>query len=583
MGGAKQEIIAALKELAELTLLDEKDPNSFRVRAYERAIAGLEEVGDDVAQMNATDLRKLPGVGKSTAEKIRAYFDTGSIPQLKSLREKYPPSVRRLARVPGLGPKGLARLRSELGIESIEDLRHAIETKRVRLVAGFGVKSEEKLLRALDRMSGEQTTRWPVAEAMALARMVVASLSKVPGVKSIEIAGSLRRLRETIGDIDILVASSNPAPVMHRAVSLSYVQEVLGHGDTKSSFVTATGMQVDVRVVEPENLGAALMYFTGSKGHNIKLRQRALKRGWTLNEYALTEIETGKVVASRTEEEIYRALELPWIPPPMREDSGEVEEPDSIPPWVEVQHLRGDLHVHTNLSGDGHHPLAAMVAEAARRQYRYLAITDHAENLAINGVSREALMAQWEQMAALSPSYPKLRLMRGCELNIGPDGSLDYDQNFRLSLDWCVAAVHSHFDLSREEQTKRVLRAMDDPAVNVIGHLTGRRIGQRPGIELDIDAVLSKAAQTGVALEINSALPRLDMAADILRRSAHYDVTLVISTDAHHLKEMDRTRWGAMQAQRGWVDRHKVANTWSEEKFWSWARKRRAAAGQRPP
>jgi DNA polymerase (family 10) len=330
--------------------------------------------------------------------------------------------------------------------------------------------------------------------------------------------------------------------------------------------------------VEPRQFGAACQYFTGSKAHNIKLRQRALARGWLLNEYGLSDAGTGAVIASETEEAIYRALGLPLIPPVMREDHGELEaaERGALPAAVRLEDVRGDLHVHTSLSGDGRSTLDEVVTAAARRGYEYLAVTDHAEDLAMNGVSREELAAQRPEIEALRGRHPGMALLHGTELNIGADGGVDYDADFRRTLDWCVAGVHSHFDLDRERQTRRILAAMEDPTVHAIAHLTGRRIGHRPGIDLDLDAVLRKAVETGTALEINAALGRLDLSAEALLRARGLDVTFVISTDTHHTRELERMEWGGLLATRGWVDPARVANLWPRERFLAWRRARGA-------
>lgn len=578
MSGEKDEIVALLRELAELTILDEENPQSFRVRAYENAVHGLEGRGDEIAAMSRAQLMKISGVGKSTADKIREYFDTKTIAKLDQLRAKYPPEYVQLSKIPGLGPKSLARLRKEFGVACVADLRAAIDSKRLRELSGFGAKSEEKLRQAIERlgMTGKER-RTPIADAMPVARRLVAALEDMPEVVKARYCGSLRRFRETIGDIDIVVAATDSAPVMERFVSMPVVDQVLGRGDKKTSVLTRTGMQIDLRVVAPEQFGAATLYFTGSKAHNIKLRQRAMDRGWILNEYALSDSDTGDIVAAGTEEEIYAALGLRWVPEPMREDTGEIElaMADRLPVSITPDSLHGDLHVHTSLSGDGRSPVEDIVARAHERGYEYLAITDHGEDLAINGVSRRELMRQRDTLARLQDQYPDLRLLHGCELNIGPDGGLDYDHDFRMQFDWCVAAVHSHFDLDQARQTERIIRAMESPAVNVIGHLTGRYIGQRPGIQLDIDAVLEAAVDTGTAIEINSALKRLDASADVLRRARELGVTLVISTDAHHVSELERMQWGALQATRGWVNVSKVANTWSLEQFLAWAGKQR--------
>jgi DNA polymerase (family 10) len=571
----REEIAAKLRELMELSILDE-GTGSFRARAYENAMHEVAALPGDIAAMSAAELVKLPGIGKSTAAKIREYIETGAIAKLETLRAKYPPEYVRMSKIPGLGPKSLKRLRAELGIETLEDLRRALAEERLRELPGFGEKSEEKIARAIERMGlTGKDVRTPIARALPLARRLVAALEEMDEVEHAVYCGSLRRLRETIADIDIVVASREPVPIMDRFVAMSEVKEILAHGETKSSVVTDGGLQVDLRVVEPEQLGSAMLYFTGSKGHNIALRQRAIDRGLLLNEYGLIDNESGAVVASETEASIYAALDLQYVPPPMREDHGEVAAAaaGALPEVVSLGDIAGDLHVHTSLSGDGRSPLEEMVAVAAGRGYQYMAITDHGEDLAINGVSRQRLLAQRQRLAALEQEHPGLRLLWGCELNIGPAGGLDYDPEFRLSMDWCVAAVHSHFDLDQAAQTRRVIAAMEDPAVNVIGHLSGRMIGKRPGIDLDIDAVLEAAVETGTAIEINSSLSRLDAAAEVLLQARERGVTFVISTDAHHTSELDRMQWGTRQSSRGWVDAARVANTWPLETFLAWARR----------
>ena len=325
--------------------------------------------------------------------------------------------------------------------------------------------------------------------------------------------------------------------------------------------------------------GAATLYFTGSKDHNIRLRQLAIEKGWSLNEYALSVADTEEVVASKTEEEIYTALGLPYILPTLREDRGEIEAglSDDMPDVVMDGDLRGDLHVHTDMSGDGDHSLEAMLDTAYEMGLKYIAITDHAENLTINGVSKTEMLAQRDQIVQLRANYPKMKILHGTELNIAADGSLDYDFDFLMGYDWCVASVHSHFDLDQEQQTVRLIEAMKHPAVNAIGHLIGRRVGKRPGIEIDVDAVLSAAELTGTAIEINSHLDRLDAPVEVLWQARERDVTFVISTDSHRTTELAQSRWGIRQAQRGWVDKSKIANTWTQKRFLKWAAESRSA------
>jgi DNA polymerase (family 10) len=573
-----REVARVLSELALLTELDEGSPQAFRVRAYDNAARAVDGLATDVAAMSERELVATKGIGKSTAQKIAEYLETGQIGKLERLRERFPPEYVELTRIPGLGPKRVAMLHEELGIGSVADLRAAIDQQALRHLAGFGPKSEEKLIQAIERLglSGKER-RTPIELALPVAREVVAALATVEGVEAVEYAGSLRRFRETIGDVDILVAAADQAPVMAGFLELPIVDQVLGKGDTKSSVVTHGGMQIDLRVVEPDQYGAALLYFTGSKAHNIRLRQLALDRQLTLNEYALSELETEKVVVSDTERAIYDALGLAFIEPPLREDTGEIEaaRDGTLPNLVRLQDIQGDLHVHTNLSGDGHETLEDMLDAVVARGMAYVAITDHGEDLLINGASREQMLAQRERIAELADRYPPLRILHGCELNIGRTGELDYDQDFLMGFDWCVASVHSLFDLDRQEQTKRIITALRNPAVNAIGHLTGRQIGSRPGIELDVDAVIEAAVETGTALEVNCHLRRLDVAPAVARRADAAGAYLVISTDAHRIVELDQMQWGVLNAQRGWVDKSRVVNTWPADRFLEWAASQR--------
>lgn len=577
MSSARKDLAALFEELVELTILHEKDPQSFRVRAYENAVPAIRSLPSGFEELSASALAKRRGIGKSTAAKIREFLETGSIAKLDKLRVEYPKSVVEMSRLPGVGPKTVAKLRKELEVHSIDDLSIALDEHRLQALGGFGAKSEDRLREAIDRARSVGDERAPIARALPIARRIVEALQELPQVLEVQYCGSLRRMRETIGDIDILVAAKDAAPVMEAFATLNVVESVIARGGTKTSVVTSDGMQVDLRVVEPDSFGAAVVYFTGSKAHNIKLRQLAIERGWILNEYSLADKESGEVVASKTEEDVYRALELTYVPPPMREDTGEVElaSKGELPAVVRVEDLRGDLHVHTELSGDGRSPLDEVISRAVERGYAYIAITDHAEDLPRFGVDRERIRAQRDTIERARHSHPDIQILHGVELNIGPDGGLDWDEEFRAWFDFCLAAVHSHFDQDQATQTNRILRAMDDPAVTAIGHLSGRMIGKRKGIDLDIDAVLQKAAETGVAIEINSSLPRLDAPADVLRRARELDVTFTIGSDAHHVIALGNTRWGALQSQRGWVDRDRVANTWDADRFLSWVAARR--------
>lgn len=572
---SNDDVAAALSDLAALTVLAEGSPQAFRVRAYENAARAVAGAPGSVADMTVRELTALHGIGEATAAKIREFVETGHIAKLDALRERFPPAFRDLTRVPGIGPKTALLLREGLGVEDVDGLRAALERQELRTLPGFGAKSEEKVARAIDRLGlGGKERRTPIGEAMRLADHVVAALAALPGVLRAEPMGSVRRFRETIGDLDVIVVADGPGgEIMDAVAALPLVAEVVAQGDRKSAVLSHDGVQIDVRVVAPGHYGSAAMYFTGSKAHNIRLRQRALERGWTLSEYGLVDQETGATIASETEEQVYRALGMAWVPPELREDRGEVElaAAGEMPPLVAEADLRGDLHVHTDLSGDGREPLEAMLAAAAARGYEYVAITDHGEDLTINGASRQQLRAQRAQIARLQERYPGMRILQGCELNIAPDGSIDYDPEFLEELDWGVASVHTAFDLDQAAQTARVITAMENPAVDVIGHLTGRMLGRRPGIDLDFEAVFAAAERTGTALEVNCHLDRLDVPADVLLRARDRDVLFAIDTDAHHTTELANTGWGVRNARRGWVGPERVVNTWGARRFLDWA------------
>lgn len=573
-----RDVVVALQELAQLTVLDEESTQSFKVRAYENAIGGIQGQGDDITTMSKSELTKIKGIGGSTADKVRQFVETGSIEKLDRLRETYPPDFVRLAKIPGIGPKTLKLMRRDLGIENLEMLQAAIADEKLRTLPGLGKTSEEKIAKSIERLGLHgKDRRTPIAEAMPLARQLVSELEGLEGVSDVAFCGSLRRHSETIGDIDITVASTQSAPVMDFIAGHQLAAEVIGHGETKTSVLTREGLQVDVRVVEPEQFGAAIVYFTGSKAHNIALRQRAIGRGWLLNEYGLFDSETDEVVARQTEEQIYSALDLAFVPPTVRENTGEVDAAAAreLPDFVSLSDIRGDLHYHTDRSGDGRSSLEDMVAAAADRGYEYVAITDHGEDLAINGSSRDEMLAHRDAIRAVQQEYPDIRLLFGCELNIGADGGLDYDATFRREFDWNVASVHSHFDLSSEDQTVRLIRAISDPTVNVIGHLSGRYIGRRPGIEFDVDSVIEALKIADVGLEINGALDRLDADSDVIRQAVRAGVRLVISTDSHHTSELRRMEYGVLQSQRGWASRADVANTMALDDFIAWSQARR--------
>ena len=570
------EVLRMLAELAKLTEIDEGSSQAFRVRAYENAFHGIEGFQGELTGLDKKQLTEIKGVGGSTADKILEFMATGEVAKLTDLRERYPPSFVELTKIPGLGPKTLKLIRAELGVEDIEGLRQAISAERLRELPGLGKTSEEKIAKAIDRLGLHgKDRRTPLVEALPLASSLVARISALDEVETAVPCGSIRRFADTVGDIDIVVATTDPGTVSEFVVGLPEAAELIGSGGTKTSFLTREGMQVDVRTVEPAQLGSALLYFTGSKSHNIALRQRAIDRGWLLSEYGL--FEEDRVIASATEEDIYKALELQLIPPPLREGTGEMEAADTgeLPPLIQRDQIKGDLHYHSDRSGDGRSTIEEMVEAALGQGYEYVAFTDHGEDLAINGSSREVMLQHRDRIRAIQERYPDIRLLFGCELNIGPDGGLDYDSEFRQEFDYCVASIHSHFGLPQERQTVRILNALHDPSVNAIGHLSGRYVGRRPGVDLDIDVVLEALEVTGVALEINGALDRLDATAEVARLAMARDIDFVIDTDSHHTSDLVRMEYGVTHAQRGWVTTERVANAKPLKEFLAWAARRR--------
>lgn len=573
-----RDVVAALQELAELTTLEEESPQSFKVRAYENAISGIQGSGQDITALSKSELTAIKGIGKSTADKIRQLIDSGSIDKLETLRQAYPPDFVRLSKIPGIGPKTLKLMRRELGIENLDQLQAAIADEKLRELPGLGKTSEEKIAKAIERLGLHgKDRRTPIAQAMPLAKRLVEAVSQLDGVSDVAYCGSLRRHSETIGDIDITVAGTSPLPVMDFVAEHPLAAEVIGHGDTKTSIVTREGMQIDVRVVAPGEFGAATMYFTGSKAHNIALRQRAIDRGWLLNEYGLFDNETDEIIARRTEGEIYEALGMQFVPPTIRENTGEIEKAAAreLPRLVMLEDIRGDLHYHTDRSGDGMSSPEDMIAAALSFGHEYVAVTDHGVDLSINGSTAAEMLEHRDRLRVIQEDNPDIAILFGCELNIGPDGSLDYDDEFRREFEWNVASVHSHFDLSAEEQTVRLIKAISDPTVNVIGHLSGRYIGRRPGIVFDVDSVVEALRIADVGLEVNGALERLDAEASVIRQAVRAGVRLVISTDSHHTSELARMEYGVRQAQRGWAAVSDVANAMPFEDFLEWSRARR--------
>jgi DNA polymerase (family 10) len=570
-------VAALLEEHADLLSITGGDP--YKVRAYEKAARAVAGYHVDVSTLDAAGLAQIPNVGKSIAAKIAEYVASGKIAALEELRVQIPPGARKLIDIPGLGPKKAVILSKELGVSSVGELAHAIEAGRLDGLAGFGPKTAENILHGIELLRRNEG-RVLIDTAMRLAEEIVVALSAVPGCVECAYAGSLRRVRDTIGDVDILAAAADSAALMKAFSELPVVSEIIASGPAKTSIRTRRGIQVDLRVVRPEAWGAALQYFTGSRAHNIRVREIAVHRGLKLSEYGLFDAENGDLIVSKTEQEVYEKLGLPWIPPTLREDRGEVAAAarGELPRLLTAKDIRGDLHTHTDLT-DGVSPLAKMVAAAKARGLAYYAITDHAPNLVMQRMTSEKALAQREQVRELAKdkeSVGRMVLLHGSELNIGPDGAVDWDADFLAGFDICVASVHSHFTQSTREQTQRLIRACENPYVNIIGHPRARLIGKRPPIDADWDAVFEAAAATGTALEINSFPDRLDLSDEMILRAKRHGVKFAVDTDAHSTRHMDNLRFGIGTAQRGWITAADVINAWPLAKL------RKFVAAKRP-
>ena len=574
MPRSNDDVAAALQEYSDLLSILGLD--SFKARAYEKAARSVGGYHADLSTLDEAGLRAIPNVGRSTAQKIEQLLQSGTFGELEKARAQIPAGVRALMGISSLGPKKAMVLYDELHISSVEELLDAIHERRLRDLKGFGPKTEEKLLRGIELMQ-QSGGRVQIGVATDLAEELLGMLRELKQVKRAGFAGSLRRMQETIGDIDLLVASDDPVPVMEAFASSPYAEEVLGSGETKTSIRTTKGLQVDLRVVPPEVWGAAIQYFTGSKAHNVRIREMAVRKGLKLSEYGLFRAKSGRLIVAETEEEVYEHLGLPWIPPTLREDRGEVEAAlaGELPKLVEVKDIKGDLHTHTDLT-DGLAPLETMLEAAKEAGYRYYAVTDHAELLSMQRMTREKALAQRKRLRALEKGSG-LTLLHGSELNIQADGSVDWDEEFLSGFDVLVASVHSHLNMPKDEMTARIIRAMEHPLVNVIGHPTARMIGQRPPIEFDVEEVFKAAARTGTALEVNSFPDRLDLNDEHVMWARRHGARFAVDTDSHSPLHLANLRFGVGTAQRGWLTKEDVINAWPLAKLKRFLRKDRPA------
>ncbi len=567
-------------------MLQLKGESVHRYLAYRRAAETIHELSRDLSAIAAEDgLTNIPGIGKVLAEKIQELLDTGKLEFYEKLQQEVPPGVIDMMRINRVGPKKAATFWKELGVTSIEELRAAAQAGKLAALSGMGQKTQDKILKGIESLERQNTGRTPLHTAQPLAERILARLLDMPEVIRGEIAGSIRRARPTIGDVDLLVASANPKPIMDAFVTMPEVARVLGHGDTKSSVeLSQGGLQVDLRVLPEHFYGAALQYFTGSQHHNIRMREIAREQGWSLNEYGLFMDDGGtgealeaKPLYYKTEEELYKFLGLPWIPPEIRENRGEIEaaQKGDLPKLITVDDIRADLHMHTTYS-DGTLSVREM-AEAARARGRdYIVITDHSRSLGVaNGLSIERLMQQQEEVRRVDAEMgDDFHLFHGTEMDINADGSLDYPDDVLAQLDFVVASLHVSLDQDREKITQRLLNAVNNPHVDLIGHPRGQMIGRREPADLDMERVFAAAAKSGVALEINANPIRLDLEAGLAQRAVEMGILLCIDTDAHSADQMDLLHYGVRTARRGWVQPEHVINTWDVQRFREWVRAR---------
>lgn len=554
------DITAVLNKVADLLEID--GANEFRVRAYRNAARSIETLSRDVSELAAQeeDLSELPDIGDSMAEKIDEILHTGKLKQLDALERSVPGGLSDLLNLPGLGPKRVSQLHDELGIEDVEDLACAARDGKVQQLEGLGPKTEAKILQAIKEQR-DKPQRFRLAEVEKVAESLVEHLRQIDGVKKAIIAGSYRRRKETVGDLDILVTCRRGSPVMDRFVNYDDVAEVVSQGKTRSTIRLRSGLQVDLRVVRQVSYGAALHYFTGSKAHNIAVRKIGRRKKLKINEYGV--FDGDERVAGRTEEEIYDQIGVPYIEPELREDRGEIDraQEDRLPSLIRRDDIRGDLHCHTKAS-DGKQSLEEMARAAKDQGLDYLAVTDHSQRLTVaNGLDEKRLGDQIEAIDQLNDKLSGIRLLKGIECDILEDGSLDLNDSILARLDIVVCSVHSKFGLSRDEQTERVIRAMDNPHFNVLAHPTGRMINQRGPYELDIERTIEAALQRGCYLELNAQPERLDLKDTHCQLAKEMGLKLSVSTDSHATASLDYMRYGIHQARRGWLEPDDVLNT----------------------
>ncbi|WP_333656021.1 DNA polymerase/3'-5' exonuclease PolX [Dissulfurispira sp.] len=561
-----QEIAKIFNEIADL--LEIKGENPFRIRAYRRAAQNIEGLPKSIEEIPKEELLKVPGIGQDLAGKIEEYLKTGKMQVHEELKHEIPEGLLTLLSVPSLGPKTSKLLYEKLKIKGLDDLERLASEHKLVGLPGIKEKTEENILKGIEMLKRGKE-RQPLGKVLPIANDILEHLTKKSPVDRIDLAGSLRRWKDTIKDIDILATSDNPKEVMKVFVHLPHVKDVLMHGTTKSTVIIHEDLQVDLRVVEKESYGAALAYFTGSKAHNIRLREMAMKKGLKINEYGIFREKDEKKIGGEKEEDVYKILELPYIPPELREDQGEIEaaQEGRLPKLVTADDIKGDLHVHSKWS-DGSHTFEQLVDAARDYGYSYIAITDHSKGLGIaRGLTGERLLEQKKEINAVNKKLKGFRIIHGIEVDIRSDGSLDISDDVLKELDIVVASIHSGFKQPRKQLTYRLVSAMKNPYVSIIAHPTGRLIGERDAYDVDMDEILTIAKKTGTAIEINAYPLRLDINDTYAKRAKEMGIPIVIATDTHVTNQFDYMRYGVSIARRGWLEKGDVLNTLEAEKL----------------
>jgi DNA polymerase (family 10) len=553
----KKEVIRLLETIA--IYMELKGENPFKVSAFRKAAAALE--ADERSMTEMEDFTIIAGIGKGTAAVIDEYIKAGSSSVLKELKEEVPTGLIPLLQLPGLGGKKIAKLYKELRIVDVSSLKEACVSGQVQALAGFGKKTEEKILAAIENV-GTRPERLPLAYMLPLAEQIEVSLADIPAIRRFSWAGSLRRMRETIKDLDFIIATEQPLVVKQYLLDLPNIKEVIGAGETKVSLVFAFDydVSVDFRLVKPDEFTTTLHHFTGSKEHNIRMRQLAKERGEKISEYGVENVETGLIRTFTSEEEFFKHFDLPFIPPEIREDGKEVDTYSVNQQLIELSDIKGDLHMHSTWS-DGAHSIEEMADACRARGYQYMAITDHSHYLKVaNGLTKERLVKQREEIKKLNEKYEDFLILSGVEMDILPDGSLDYDDELLAEMDFVIASIHSAFSQPREKIMERLKTALTNAHVDLIAHPTGRKIGRRPGYDVDIELLIALAKETNTALELNANPNRLDLAAEHLRKAQEAGVKILINTDAHKMDTLKHMEIGVSTAKKGWIKKSSVLN-----------------------